>query len=250
MAWDIRSGNFSEPELAVIPYAVHSGETVIDIGANYGLYTYHLSRAVGPTGTVHSFEPVPFTFSALRKVVRILGIRNAELHRMGCGSETGELEFVVPTQGSGAISAGQSHIASRIDDREGKEEYCKNFGEIIQKCAVVRLEDYLTEVENVSFVKSDTEGADLFALRGASRLIDRHHPTIVCEVNPWFLEGYGVALKDMTDFLGAHAYEVYRYIGDRSQGHLIAMGDTSMDDDNYVFIHPSRLTRFERLLSG
>jgi len=67
-AWDIRTGSWSEPELDLIPFAVQKGESVLDIGANYGLYTYHLSRAVGPSGRVYAFEPVPFTTATLRLV--------------------------------------------------------------------------------------------------------------------------------------------------------------------------------------
>src|SRR4051794_41410422 len=68
MAWDIRTGAMSEPELDLIAYAVRSGETAIDIGANYGLYSYHLSRAVAPNGRVYAFEPIPFTAGAFRVI--------------------------------------------------------------------------------------------------------------------------------------------------------------------------------------
>ena len=44
MAYDIWSGGLSEPELELIEYAVREGETALDIGANYGLYSYYLSQ--------------------------------------------------------------------------------------------------------------------------------------------------------------------------------------------------------------
>ena len=61
MGWDIRTGGWSEPELSLIPHVVKPGDNVIDIGANYGLYAYHLGRSVGPTGKVYAFEPIPYT---------------------------------------------------------------------------------------------------------------------------------------------------------------------------------------------
>ena len=61
MTYDIWSGGLSEPELELIEYAVREGETAIDIGANYGLYSYYLSRAVGSDGHVYAFEPIPYT---------------------------------------------------------------------------------------------------------------------------------------------------------------------------------------------
>src|SRR5260221_12767759 len=61
MGWDIRSGAWTEPEIEILRHAVKPGDTAIDIGANYGLYAYHLSRLLRGTGKVYSFEPVPFT---------------------------------------------------------------------------------------------------------------------------------------------------------------------------------------------
>ena len=50
VAWDISVGNWYEPEVDLIPFAVKRGETVLDLGANFGFYSYYLSRAVGPQG--------------------------------------------------------------------------------------------------------------------------------------------------------------------------------------------------------
>lgn len=61
MAWDIRRRSWAEPELDLLPYAVCEGETVLDIGANYGIYSYYLSRQVGPTA-----ESMPSSLSPSR----------------------------------------------------------------------------------------------------------------------------------------------------------------------------------------
>ena len=67
-ALDIRRGRWTEPELRLIPHVVRPGESAVDVGANYGLWSYHLARAVGRRGSVVAFEPVPQTFRALRRV--------------------------------------------------------------------------------------------------------------------------------------------------------------------------------------
>jgi len=38
---------------------VPAGSLAVDVGANRGVYTYHLSRAVGPDGEVIAYEPQP-----------------------------------------------------------------------------------------------------------------------------------------------------------------------------------------------
>src|SRR4051812_48709967 len=83
MAWDINRGNWKERELALLPYVARTGDTVLDIGANYGLYSYYLGPIVGPTGQVYAFEPIPFTADTFELVARLLRFRNVTLFKLG-----------------------------------------------------------------------------------------------------------------------------------------------------------------------
>jgi predicted methyltransferase len=64
--------SFWSPEADVMVALVHEGDYVLDIGAYVGWYTRVLSKAVGPEGLVHSFEPIPTTFSLLTYCVHRL----------------------------------------------------------------------------------------------------------------------------------------------------------------------------------
>src|ERR1043166_779944 len=107
-AWGIPLGSWSEAELELIPYAVKPGETVFDIGANFGMWCYHLSRHVGD-GRIYAFEPVPFTYQTLRQGARLLRFRNVEIVPKGCSDRAGEITFTVPVQSSGAVAAGLAY---------------------------------------------------------------------------------------------------------------------------------------------
>src|SRR5262249_14521696 len=102
-AWDIRSGGWTEPELDVIPYAVQAGDLTLDIGANYGLYSYHLARAVGPSGRVIAFEPIPFNIRTFRMVSSLLRLKNVDLRPEGCGEKDSEMVFRIPVAETGAL---------------------------------------------------------------------------------------------------------------------------------------------------
>jgi tetratricopeptide (TPR) repeat protein len=54
-----------EDEIHFIRKAVTEGMKVIDIGANYGLYTMNMARAAGPSGRVWAFEPAGRTAAFL-----------------------------------------------------------------------------------------------------------------------------------------------------------------------------------------
>lgn len=242
-SWDIRKGKWSEPELDLIPLAVRAGETALDVGANYGLYSYHLSRVGGVR--VYAFEPVPFTFRTLAMVARLLRFRNVELVEKGCSDRQGRITFTVPVQASGAMAAGQAYIGGRDDTRAGRERQVRWAATRDVTAEVVALDEFLPEVESLSLVKCDIEGAELLCFRGAERLIGEHLPTVICEINPWFLEGFGIKLEGLLGFFEERGYGLYRYVEDGARRRLREVSAAEVEEDNYVFIHPSRLGRFE-----
>lgn len=248
-AWDIKKGSWNEPEMDLVEIGLREGDTALDIGANFGVYAYCMSRAVGKSGKVFSFEPIPPTFASLSVVAKLLQFsHNVELVQKGCSDENGRLEFSVPIQQSGAYSAGQAYIGARNDDHTGKESQVRWTGTKTISAEVVRLDDFLPEIEDLPFVKADIEGAELFCFRGAEQLFTKHLPTTVCEINPWFLEGFGVTLTDLTDFFFSKGYGLYFYSNDNGQKRLREVPLKDVAEDNYVFLHPSRHERYADLL--
>lgn len=244
MGWDIRSGTWTEPELDLLKYAVRPGETAIDIGANYGLYAYHLSRVVGREGRVYSFEPVPFTARTFRHIQRALRFgHNVELINAGCGEKTGKVSFTLPVNPNGAISAGLVHMG-RNDDRPGNDRVA-GFATKEIECDVVALDERLAGVANVSLIKCDIEGADLFAMRGARGILEKHHPTVIIEITPWYLEGFGLKVTDVTSYFESLGYRCYRYVNDK----LVPATSDVIEEDNWIFVHPSRRERFTTLFA-
>lgn len=63
-----------EPEV----FASHlkAGMTVLDIGANLGVYALYFARQVGPTGRVYAFEPVPNLFARLKEHIALNSATN------------------------------------------------------------------------------------------------------------------------------------------------------------------------------
>ena len=59
-------GTYDRVETELIQAILAPGDTVLDVGANFGWYTLLFASKVGASGAVHSFEPVPPTFQSLR----------------------------------------------------------------------------------------------------------------------------------------------------------------------------------------
>jgi len=244
MGWDIRSGQWHEPELDLIPYVVKPGDSVIDIGANFGVYSYYLSRAVAPDGHVYAFEPMPGTCDSFRMIGKVLRFRNVELFEKACGDAPGVLNFTVPLQDNGAIIPGIVHQSARNNDRVGKERHARFQRQKQVPCEVIVIDDFLPNLERVSFIKCDVEGADFFALKGARKTIERNKPLVVTEINPWFLDGFGVDLREFVRFFEGMGYDLYRFV-DRK---LELTPVEKVEEDNWIFVHRDRRVEVAALL--
>src|SRR5262245_15465284 len=100
------------PEMEYFKYFAPVGSTVLDLGANYGLYTRYRAEAVGPTGRVHAVEPVPGTFDILRSNVRRLRLDAARVHNCAVSDRAGTVTMAVPHYRAG----GENLYEARVTD--------------------------------------------------------------------------------------------------------------------------------------
>ncbi len=245
-AKDIRERLVEEKEMALLPRLIDEGDHVLDIGANFAYYSTRLSALVGGAGKVTAFEPIPFTHDVCFALLKKLGATNVALFQKGVGARDDQVEFSVPLQDFGAMSAGQAHMAERNNELEGKENYYSFNRATEFTCHVVALDDFLTLDERpLSFVKIDIEGAEFYALQGMRRLLEEHRPVVLIEIQPFFLEGFGIeesALVKLIDHLGYDLY-LYNKGSGKLRRHLAALIDS-----NYLMIHRDRIAEFEDIL--
>lgn len=245
LAWskarDFASGRFREPELDLLDRLVEPGDTVADVGANHGMWTLALSRAVGSGGRVYSFEPVPFTFGVLRAVARRARLGNVRLENRGCSDREATMEMTVPLQRSGASDDLQAHLSERRPN--GAEPAGES---VTVRCRMTTLDAALADAGGVSLLKLDIEGAELLALRGAAGTIERERPAIVCEVDADFLAGFDQRPGDVVEYLAQWGYEPNRY--DASAGLLERIADPArIGHANVVFLTGEGNRRVEAL---
>jgi FkbM family methyltransferase len=75
-------GGQEQGEIALLCSLVRPGDHALDVGANVGLYSLFLSRAVGPAGRVVAVEPDPETAELLRENLAVNGCDNVTV--LGC----------------------------------------------------------------------------------------------------------------------------------------------------------------------
>ncbi|RME36322.1 MAG: FkbM family methyltransferase, partial [Planctomycetota bacterium] len=86
----------------VVEALVQTGDGVVDIGANIGVFTRYLADRVGPKGRVWAIEPVPETFDALAFNVRRLKLRNVEPIHCAVSDREGFVTMSIPRFHDGA----------------------------------------------------------------------------------------------------------------------------------------------------
>jgi FkbM family methyltransferase len=164
----IRGAGESETQ-RFISERLHPGMVFFDLGANIGLFTLLAARLVGAGGRVFSFEPDRENAARLRENVERNNFSNVTIVEAGVWSMTGELDFVPgptssPDRACGKFIAGGNGM-------EGVATHC------------VSLDDFVRDAPTPDAIKCDVEGAEIEALQGAEKLLNRHHPWIVCETH-------------------------------------------------------------------
>ncbi len=194
LLWRRRSSQ--DLAMKVADHFAPDGATVVDVGASWGLFTYHLARRVGKSGQVYSFEPHPDNAPMLRK----LAAARAGVHfsPVAVSDEVGSAELLVPARHNRQVTA-QGSLAHGFD---GQDVDVKKF-----EVPTVRLDDELLTT-TVDFVKIDVEGHETAVLRGGAAMFRRCRPAILIEIEQRHLTVPIADIFGQIEVLGYHLYYI------------------------------------------
>ncbi len=158
-----------EPEEGQVRQIVHPGNTVLDIGANFGVFTRLFSQLVGPHGSVIAFEPVPLTFRTLAAGIERYRLTNVRAVNKAVSDHAGAVSMVVPSY---AGNKGDNLYEARIVNSSASQK----------TLAVDSVTIDSLQLPRVDFMKIDVEGHELEVLQGSRQTLERHHPALMVEV--------------------------------------------------------------------
>jgi len=157
-----------------------AGAVVVDAGANIGIYSQFLSRCVGPTGVVHSFEPSPGNFRRLQSATRNLA--NVRLSQAAVGECSGRSKLYL---------SDKLNVDHRTYTSEGESRRAVPID-------IIALDDYFKPGQRVDLIKMDIQGYELHALRGANRVLaDNPSAKLIFEFWPYGLKQAGANWIDL-----------------------------------------------------
>ena len=79
-----------EDEIKFVRHYIKPGMRIIDIGANYGLYTLSLAKILGNSGKIWAFEPTKATADYLEDSISNNNFTNIKLIRSGLSDRMGK----------------------------------------------------------------------------------------------------------------------------------------------------------------
>jgi FkbM family methyltransferase len=204
----VKSGQiFDAPIIREAERHIRPGSVVLDVGANFGQMTVLFARLVGPGGHVHAFEAEPFVASILQKNIDINGMSGLVTIHRGAVWETSGVDLVFPRPDLKKFgSFGSYGVAPKATE-----------GRSIRSLTI----DELQIAGQISFMKVDIQGSDLFALRGARATIAREKMPIVFEFESPFCREFGTSFSDYADFVASIGYSFVRTIHLDSDNFLI-----------------------------
>jgi FkbM family methyltransferase len=202
-----------ETDARALPRCVRPGDFVIDVGAFVGFYSQRLSRLVGPTGLVWSFEPMPPTYEILSASLQRLGLTNVRALPYAVSDRDGAATMEIPRFTGG----GESWWDARIVD-SGSREAFRRF-DIAKKT----LDSLLADFDRpVTFMKIDAEYHELHCIRGAVETLRRWQPVVQVETLD-DVDDSGSELNTLVGMLCGLGYSPFCFDGD--QFHLRRHGE-------------------------
>lgn len=157
-------GEFSEHEVDLFRQLLQAGDTVIEVGSNYGTHTLPLAKLVGPKGHVHAIEAQRIVFQALCGTIALNNLGNVVCYQVAAAAAAGH--FFIPQ----FSYAEEQNIGGTEIDRDDSGE----------RVVAVKLDD-LVAVSTLKLIKVDAEGMERQVIVGATHLIERHRPLLYVE---------------------------------------------------------------------
>lgn len=157
-----------EPEVAQLIYhSLKPGDVFYDIGANAGYFTLIAAKAVGSTGKVIAFDPVPKNVETVNEQIKLNKLQDrASIEPLAISNFNGPVELLIPSRNANA------HLA------DVEAPHVANSGGTIVDVTCVSLDHYISQHIRPTLIKMDIEGAEVKALKGATQLLAGLNPPI------------------------------------------------------------------------
>tara|TARA_B100002003_G_C14097725_1_gene527959 strand:- start:252 stop:1124 length:873 start_codon:yes stop_codon:yes gene_type:complete len=170
---------------------INKNSFVIDVGANFGVYTQAFIDGVGINGKVFAIEPEPKNLHTLK-------------NRFSQQLKSGQLEvfegIAASTPGDYCLSIHSCNPGGHVVSQSGMSVKGITIDQIVQQVGL-----------KPSLIKIDVEGYEESVILGATKTISTHHPILYFEYHPKYLESCGTNAAQLLQYLVNQNYRYFLY---------------------------------------
>lgn len=183
-----------EDEIGFMRYFIKPGMRVVDIGANYGLYTLTIANIIGDSGKIWAFEPTKATAECLKKSIVANNFKNTKLIQFGLSDRIGKAKF---------YTSQNSELNSLSKDANS------NLHTRTEKISLLTLDHCMHKYawNDIDFIKIDAEGEEANILKKGKKTLSSLSPLIMFELK----HGENINLSLINRFKNM-GYDSYRLI--------------------------------------
>lgn len=171
----------------------------VDVGAHCGLWSMQLAKQFGH---LHAFEPVERHRECF--LANLAGCENVDLYGCGLGDKSGFVSIE-----SKPDSSGDSRVAAYAERDEWAEPVRYDENDIpigptpasanAPRIPLKTLDSF--DLQDVDFIKIDTEGYELHVVRGAEETIKRCKPVMIVEQKGHGMQYFGFRKEEAVELL-------------------------------------------------
>jgi FkbM family methyltransferase len=219
-------GGYETEEFELLMDLAAGKRIVFDIGANIGWYSLHFAQKLaGADARVFSFEPIATTHARLSRNVALNGMaERVRTHCLGFSDKPGTARFFVPRKyGPSAASIQNLHPTEDSD---------------AVVCDLESVDAFLAKeagASKVDLVKCDVEGAELFVMRGATRLLRQDRPVFFIELLRKWARAFGYHPTEVLDLFAQHGYACWA-VGKGSIRPIDTIVEET-EETNFIFLN-------------
>jgi FkbM family methyltransferase len=160
----VSQGIYDLPFTAFLQREIKPGDTVVDVGANVGIFTVLAGYQVWEHGRVIAYEASPANIDVLRDNVSLNWLADrVEIVPRAAGAEAGTLPFLAPRRfgGSGSLQPVE-HLLVTDDRRDTVDRI---------DVQVEPLDTRLAALDRIDLIKIDVEGGEEQVFAGMERTL-------------------------------------------------------------------------------
>jgi FkbM family methyltransferase len=193
-------GYYEKIELDVFERLCATSRSVVDVGANIGLFSCLAASRLPAGGSVVSFEPIPANLRYLRQNLERNGFtEQVVVEATAVGEHEGSIEIFLV---EGSIGTHSASSRNALDSANSVT------------VPVVNLDAYARSMTGrIDVLKVDVEGYEGHVLRGARGVLTEQRPTLFIEYVPVHLTNCGFPPRELLDIV-FDTYELVYLVDD------------------------------------